>query len=333
MNRRVLLAGVAVVAATVLVSAAYLAVSRGSGPPLVYIVYDSADGDRSYTDSALQGLADARNGSEFRSAVFNRANRTELGRRIRESRGPERPGLVITVGYNFVESTREWAGGNPDMMFLAIDQAGIGGGNIRATGITAYGSSYLAGVLAADATVTGRVGIILGAPSTVLDGFRDGYLAGIRATNRTIATEVRYIANDTGGFMDPERAGEIAGEMYRNGTDVIFTVAGFSGTGAIREAEKGPGRYVIGVDTDQSALGPSVVLASAVKRVDVPVTTGIREYLNGTFAGGDEVAGLPAGATGIVFNPRFGRFAEAVAMHRPDAVAEEERYLAGRGRG
>ncbi|MDD1720328.1 MAG: BMP family ABC transporter substrate-binding protein [Methanoregulaceae archaeon] len=323
LEKRVLL--VLAAAVVLLVSAAFTFLLRDDGLPLVFLVYDSEEGDLSYTDNALRGLLAAANETKFRHRVFVLPERDLFRRQIAESSGPERPGLVITVGYNFAESTRQWAEENPDISFLAIDQSSSGAKNVRAEEFTAYGSSYLAGILAANATKTGRVGIVLGAPSTVLDSFLAGYRDG---AGRSVAVDVKYIANDTSGFMDPDRAGEIAASMYLNGTDVIYTVAGFSGTGAIREAEKAPGRYIIGVDSDQSGLGPSVVLASAVKRVDVAVHTGIVRYLNGTFTPGEELLGLSSGGTDLVFNPAFSGFEEGVMAGRDEAEQAEARYLA-----
>ena len=130
------------------------------------------------------------------------------------------------------------------------------------------------------------------------------------------------------GSPIPDVAGTIARGMYANGTDVIYTVAGYSGTGAITEAKAGPGRYIIGVDADQTHLGPGVVLASAVKHVDRVVYTGIREFMDGTFAGGNKVAGLRDGVTGLTFNPAFSSYNATVSAWEPKAEAAEEKYLA-----
>jgi basic membrane protein A and related proteins len=134
----------------------------------------------------------------------------------------------------------------------------------------------------------------------------------------------------TEGFSDPEEAGRIAEGMYRKGTDVIYTCAGYSNTGAISAAKNTTGRYIIGNDSDQSPLGPEFVLASAVKKVDRIVYTGIEEHLNGSFKGGKEVAGLKDGATGMVFNPKFASYNETVSAWEAQAWVEEEKYLRSR---
>jgi len=334
MNRNRLLLAVAAGALLVLLLAFIItSPSPDKDLPMIYIIYGSEKGDLSYTDSAYRGLFAAQEAMPFAKREFVTLNRSFLSGRLTDP-DPERPGLVITVGFNYAADTQQLAEEHPHIRFLGIDQSGIGSQNIQAYEITSYGQSYLAGALAASETKTGRVGIILGAQSGLLDAFRLGYIEGARAADPSVAVDVAYVSTKPdGGFSDPVHAAEIARGMYQDGTDVIFTVAGFSGTGAISEAKKAPGRYIIGVDSDQTHLGPSVILASAVKRVDRVVYTGIGEYLNGTFAGGNRVAGLNEGVTGISCNPRFVACAQTVSVWEEQARDAEEKYLATRSNG
>lgn len=72
------------------------------------------------------------------------------------------------------------------------------------------------------------------------------------------------------------------------------------------------------------------MLASAVKRVDRVVYTGIEEHLNRSFTGGEQVAGLKDGATGMVYNPKFAIYNETVSAWEAQAQKEEEKYLLSR---
>jgi basic membrane protein A and related proteins len=332
MNRKYLRTGAVVVAiAALAVVVAVFMILHEPTLPVVYIVYDSPKGDLSYTDSAYRGLFAAQEEMQFNKKEFTSLNYTEFSGLPDNSGGLGKPGLIITVGYDYAGDTQRLAAEHPEIRFLGIDQAGTGAGNLKSYEITSYGVSYLAGVLAASATKTHRVGIILGAPSALLEGFRQGYITGVHAIDPAMTVDQAYIGdNSTAGFSDPDKAGEIAGGMYLNGTDVIFTVAGYSGTGAIAEAKKVPGRYIIGVDSDQTYLGPSVVLASAIKRVDLVVYSGIGEYLNGTFTGGSTVAGLHEGITGLVYNPKFVSYNTTVSAWEEKAQEEEALYLAAR---
>ncbi|MFA5332852.1 MAG: BMP family ABC transporter substrate-binding protein, partial [Methanoregula sp.] len=237
--------------------------------PVVYIVYGSEKGDLSYTDAAYRGLVAAQNDRSFTKREFVPRDFETIPDLLNRTGGAEKPGLIITVGFQYADFDRQLAEQHPDIRFLAIDQSGAGSGNLKTYEITSYGDSYLAGVLAATATKTGRVGIIAGMQSPLLDTFLHGYTAGARAFNSSILVDYAYVRqNSTDGFSDPDQTARIAEDMYRNGTDVIYTAAGYSNMGAFEVARNKTGRYIIGTDSDQSPLGPEFVLASAIKRVD-----------------------------------------------------------------
>ncbi|MCK9631295.1 MAG: BMP family ABC transporter substrate-binding protein [Methanoregula sp.] len=331
MNRKYLIIGAIVAIIAVLaIIVAMVVVPHEPTRPVVYIIYHSDKGDLSYTDSAYRGLFAAQEDMQFTKREYSMSTPVNFSRLLTGT-AAEKPGFVITLGYDKAGFTQALATEHPDIRFLAIDQTGIGSGNVRAYEITSYGESYLAGVLAASATKTGRVGIVLGTQSTLLEAFRLGYVDGVHAVSPTIPVDQAYVRdNSTTGFYDTDRAAEISGGMYANGADVVYAVAGYSNIGVIREAKKAPGRYIIGVDSDQTYLGPGVVLASAVKHVDRVVYTGIAKYINGSFTGGDEVAGLKEGVTGLSFNPKFEHYNSTVRAWDAKAQEEEAKYLRSR---
>src|SRR6266536_2499034 len=83
-----------------------------------------------------------------------------------------------------------------------------------------------------------------------------------------------------------------------DGADVVFQVAGGCGLGVL-DAAKAKGVWGIGVDADQSYLGPQV-LTSALKRVDTSVYATIQQVLDGKFKGGtDSVFSLKNDGVGL----------------------------------
>lgn len=331
MDKKILMLGAGAVVIVIVAIAVAGLVPHKPAVPVVYIVYASEKGDLSYTDSAYEGLLAAQKDFTFTPKEFTLSESETVPGVLANASGAEKPGLVITIGFQYANFTQQLAAQHPDIRFLAIDMSGIGSDNTRAYEITSYGDSYLAGVLAASATKTGHVGIIMGMKSELLDAFRQGYTDGVHAVNASITVDPAYVQQDSpDGFKDPGQAALRAEALYRNGTDVIYTCAGASNLGAFKIANATPGRYVIGTDSDQSPLGPDFVLASAVKRVDRVVYTGIGEYLNGSFTGGEQVAGLKDGATGIVYNPKFASYNETVSAWESKAEKEESQYLASR---
>jgi basic membrane protein A len=260
--------------------------------PAVYIVYGSEKGDLSYTDAASQGLALAQRDLPVAIKEFFPRDYETLPEILNRTTAATRPRLIITVGFQYANFTTHLAEQHEDIRFLAIDQAGIGSENIRAYEITSYGDSYLAGVLAASATKSGHVGTILGMQSDVLEAFKQGYTDGARAVNASVIVDYAWVHQySVDGFTDAVAAERIAEGMYSNGTDVIYTCAGYSNMGAFRAANSTTDRYIIGTDSDQSPLGPEFVLASAVKRVDRIVYASVAGSSTGHLPGGTSVSG------------------------------------------
>ena len=83
--------------------------------------------------------------------------------------------------------------------------------------------------------------------------------------------------------------------MYDNGVKAIFTAAGGVGVWAINEAKTrataGKEAWIVGVDVDQYADGiykddKSIILTSAMKKIDVATFDIIKDELDGKFPGG-----------------------------------------------
>lgn len=319
----------AVLTVTVVIFSLLTSGCGSTGPAkstMVYVVYDSPKGDRSFSDSVYAGLFKAQEEHDFLKEEFNVREINELDAMFTSRTFAKgKPDLVIVAGYVYQDYSERWASKNPAIAFLLIDHRRPNLPNARTVEATAFGSSYLAGILAAKATKTGKVGIILGTPSWVLDDFRKGYEEGVRFQNSGTEMREHYISDNTSGFQNPEEGKRIANEMYDLGYDVIYAVAGGSGLGIIEAAKAKEGRFVIGVDWDQTSLGPKVILASVVKNLDNLVYQTITQYLEGTFEPGVFRIGLKEGATGLVFNPKFKVFEPEVMMFYDQAVTEEER--------
>jgi basic membrane protein A len=88
----------------------------------------------------------------------------------------------------------------------------------------------------------------------------------------------------TDDFLDPAKGRSVALSQIARGSRVVFQVAATCGLGAL-EAAGERGVWGIGVDVDQSHLGPHV-LTSALKRMDVAVYDTIGELVRDTLETG-----------------------------------------------
>ena len=98
-----------------------------------------------------------------------------------------------------------------------------------------------------------------------------------------------------GTFENAAGGTQIAATMYDRGVKAIFCAAGSVGNGVITEAKTrvntGETAWVIGVDSDQYndgiyADGKSVILTSAIKKVDVATYDAIKDFKEDKFKGG-----------------------------------------------
>ena len=209
--------------------------------------------------------------------------------------------LIISVGYMLADATREAAEANPDTKFAIIDDATIDLPNVTSLMFKAEQASYLVGYVAGLTTKTNNIGFVVGMTNETMNQFGYGYCAGAIDANPDITVQ-QMNANS---FADSATGKSMANAEITNGADivfqaadVIFACAGGSGNG-VHQAASEVGKYVIGVDSDQSSIAPNTVLTSAMKRVDNAVYEAVQELIDGTLEGGVKTFDLAAGGVDI----------------------------------
>jgi basic membrane protein A len=182
---------------------------------------------------------------------------------------------------------------------------------------TGYLVGYLAGLEEKRKPGKDVIGSVGGQKQPPVDRFIAGYQAGARAADPGITTLNNYSED----FADLAKCKQIALNQIGQGAGVIFQVAGGCGLGAL-DAAKEKGVWGIGVDADQSFLGP-YILTSAVKRVDTAVFDAIKLVVDGKFKGGNVVFGLKDNGVAIgKISPKVPKSEVAKVMQiRADIIA------------
>jgi basic membrane protein A and related proteins len=265
------------------------------------LAYDAVGrGDRSFNDSAFAGAEAAieQFGGEYREVTPNEdgSDREELLAQLAEQGYDP----VIAVGFAYDEILPSVAAEFPDTTFGQVDgsfQLPDGtskGDNVTGLIFAAEQGSFLAGAAAALKSESGQVGFVGGVDVPLIQTFQAGYEAGAREVNPDIQVDVQYIspAGDFSGFNDPARGQILAEGMYSGGADVVFQVAGGSGTGVFQAAADA-GALAIGVDSDQynTVDDPAlkeVIMTSMLKRVDNAVTSFVGDFVEGNVEGGSD---------------------------------------------
>jgi basic membrane protein A and related proteins len=232
--------------------------------------------------------------------------------------------LIIGVGFAQGDAMAATAKRFPDTSFaiVDVDQSFLKGKPKNVQGLlfreeqVGYLVGYL-GALEAKRAGSTSVSAVGGYKEPPVDRFIAGYKAGAEAA--VPGTKVRWDYSQD--WDDQAKCKELALNQIAAGSKVVFQVAGGCGLGAL-SAAKDESVWGIGVDGDQSFLGPHV-LTSALKGVDSAVFLTIESLEDGTFVGGkNAVFGIEQDGVGLgTLSPRA----------NPDdvaAVAEIEKKLA-----
>ncbi|SFL86519.1 BMP family ABC transporter substrate-binding protein [Marinobacter zhejiangensis] len=162
--------------------------------------------------------------------------------------------------------------------------------------------AFLAGMAAASRSSSGHVGFMGAQPQSVIREFRRGFEAGARFINPAIDVHEVYLSKHSRRpWDDPDQGARLAAELYADGVDVLFSVAGRSGLGAMAEAGR-QRRLVIGVDANQNALFPGVVLTSAVKRLDEAVYVSLINERYRLWSASHKMLGLAQGGLSLAID-------------------------------
>lgn len=196
----------------------------------------------------------------------------------------QRYDLVMATGIFGAAAMDSVAGVFPETRFAIIDAAHDAlahrPSNVLGLVFSDEQSGYLAGYLAGLALTLAPgedvISSVGGQRVPAVLRYIAGYQAGARAAN----PRVRLLNGFTDDFLDPLKGRSVALSQIARGSRVVFQAAGACGLSAL-EAAKERGIWGIGVDVDQSHLGPHI-LTSAVKRLDMAVFSTIEELVRGT---------------------------------------------------
>ena len=221
-------------------------------------------GDQSFSDAAFQGVMQAR---DELNILFSYKELTETGtyQQGLTELVDEGHDIIIGLGFLVQEDLEKVATNYPEQQFLLIDEVSELD-NVTSLIFKEHEGSFLAGIVAGLKTNTDQIGFIGGGDFPLIHKFAAGFKQGVKAVNPNAEVMIEY-AND---FGDALLGANIAQTMIEDGADFIYPAAGFTGVGALTEAEK-HGVYGIGVDTDQFFIAENAVVTSMLKNIDVAI--------------------------------------------------------------
>ena len=213
--------------------------------------------------------------------------------------------FIVTPGYKFETAIYKAQSQYEDTKFVLIDGEPNDGNdnylvadNTVAVYFAEEQSGFIAGVASAVQLQDGDFGFIGGMEIPSVKKFNYGFQQGVAYANEHYGTNVSLKAENivySGSFSDTALGQQLSAQMYDNGVKAIFTAAAGVNIGVITEAKtrvaNGQEAWVIGVDSDQYDDGiyegnKSVVLTSAIKKIDEAAYQIIEDEINGEFPGG-----------------------------------------------
>ena len=215
--------------------------------------------------------------------------------------------LIVTPGFKFEPAIYVVQDKYPKTKFVLIDGVPNNGAfdatrkekvgpNTVSIFFAEHEAGFLAGVASSLQVKSGDFGFIGGMEIPPVQKFNWGFQQGVAYANQSLGTKVSMKAENViyqGTFSDVAAGQQLAAQMYDRGVKVIFTAAGGVGVGAINEAKAraAKGVWIVGVDVDQYTQGTysgnkSIILTSAMKRIDTAAYDMIKLEKEGKFPGG-----------------------------------------------
>jgi basic membrane protein A and related proteins len=263
--------------------------------------------DKSFNQGTWEGIQQAQEELGIQSKYLKPAGTTEA-EYLKEMGNLYDAGykFIVLPGFKFETAVFHAQDKYKDAKFVILDGNPHSGDfkpavkdNTVAIFFAEHESGFLAGVATAAELKEGEAGFIGGMEIPAVQKFNWGFQQGLKYANDNLGTNVSIKAENViyqGSFDNVAAGGQIAAQMYDRGVDVIFTAAGGVGVGAINEAKTrgkaGEKIWIVGVDSDQYADGiyegeKSIILTSAMKKLDVVTFDMIKSELDGKFPGGE----------------------------------------------
>jgi basic membrane protein A len=274
-------------------AAAALAQSSTFKPAVVYDL--GGKFDKSFNEGVSQGAERFKKetGIEYRDfEPQNDAQREQALRRFaRDGFSP-----IVAVGFSQETALKKVADEFPNVKFAIIDSV-VEKPNVESVVFKEHEGSFLVGLLAAEASKTGKVGFVGGMDIPLIRKFACGYVQGVKYAKKDAEVFQNMTGTTGAAWNDPVKGSELAKSQIDRGADVVYHAAGGTGVGVLR-ATADAGKLGIGVDSNQNGLHPGKVLTSMLKRVDNATYATFKAAKEGAWKAGVSVLGLAEDGVG-----------------------------------
>lgn len=283
----------------------------GSESKKAILIVNGNLGDLGFFDSANAGMQRVKNELGLEVQVIEAGDDESKWESALADAAEEDVQYVIAVSPSMVEPMQNIAPQYPNKKFLmmdnTVDYENGDYSNVYCATFKQNEGSFLAGTVAATlAKENGMLGFVGGMDIPPINDFLVGYIEGALS----IKQDIKVIATYPGDYYDPAKGKEHGIVLINQGVEVMFAAAGPTGLGVI-EAAVDAGKYIIGVDSDQSTAykangdekTANQIATSMMKNVGDAIFRAIELDLKGELKfGASESLGIAEGGVGLAKN-------------------------------
>jgi basic membrane protein A len=169
-------------------------------------------------------------------------------------------GLVIIHGAEMQQQAQQVAPRFPKVKFVVVNGNAQAKPNLSSATYVWEQSGFLAGLAAGLTTDSNKVGTMSSIKIPPIQGLYYGFQQGVKQVNPKAATINSYMGTNV---PDTGLAASLTSAQASRGNDVVFTVATAADPGVFRAAKQ-KNIKIVGYGTDETNLGPNVILTSSL---------------------------------------------------------------------
>jgi basic membrane lipoprotein Med (substrate-binding protein (PBP1-ABC) superfamily) len=274
--------------------------------------------DQSWNGGAYEGLMHIRDSLGARVSHIQTKTPADFEENFRQY-GASGYSLVFGHGFEFQDAAARVGAAFPKTVFVTTGGRRTSA-NVAAMSFAFEQPSYLAGMIAASVSRTGIIGCIGGTELPPVKSGFDAFTQGVHVVNPKARVVTAYLGNwDDAGAGKEQALAQIA-----RGVDVIYQNADAAGLGIFQAAKESKGVYIIGSNSNQNRVAPTVTLGSVV--IDLPnaFMSIAREVKSGAFAPRVHVLDTRSGVMKWILNPPMKAVVPPQILQMVDSV---ERHM------
>jgi basic membrane protein A len=264
-------------------------------------------GDRSFVDIVYEGVETALIDFNFKVDYIipeNLEKANEWIKNLPQLEGTSNlPTLVIIAGAQYVDYFKALKGdfGTHKVLFINGSFKDEEKEGLASITYHTYAPSYIGGYLSAQLKPGCRALVIEGFDAPFFSEYVMGFKQGVIDAGGIVNDPV-FLSTDFSGFAMPDSAYRLTTNLLSE-NDLVFAMSAGSNLGIINAArDYTQQRYVIGIDSDQSWMGLSVVTGSVIMLLGLDIYEYIDQFSHGNFDSGNYIRTMEDGKTSFLIN-------------------------------